>query len=292
MPPRNTLTTAWDFDAIGTGWRIETDTEVSEATRSRVAARIDEFDRSYSRFRDDSLASRLRDASGRFDFPSDAEPLFAVYDALFALTAGAVTPFVGDALERLGYDAAYTLMPHGAPEPAPSWAAARTGAATTISTAAPVVLDVGAAGKGYLVDLVLDVLADAGMHRAVVDASGDMRAVGVPDYRVAMEHPYDARRAIGVIEPGERALCASASNRRAWGEGLHHVLDGRTGLPVRTVVATWAIADSGLLADALATALFLVEPDTLAERFDFDYLRMFSDGTAQYSATFPGEVFR
>ena len=35
------------------------------------------------------------------------------------------------------------------------------------------------------------------------------------------------------------AIAASAANRRAWGDGLHHVLDAVTGEPVRGVVATW-----------------------------------------------------
>ena len=77
----------------------------------------------------------------------------------------------------------------------------------------------------------------------------------------------------------------------AWGDGLHHVLDGRTGLPVREVAATWVLASSALVADGLATALFLAEPAALAERYAFRYVRMFTDGTAEWSADLPGEVF-
>ncbi len=54
----------------------------------------------------------------------------------------------------------------------------------------------------------------------------------------------------------DAALCASATNRRAWGDGLHHVLDARTGVPVRSVVATWAVGADAMRADAIATALF------------------------------------
>ena len=52
------------------------------------------------------------------------------------------------------------------------------------------------------------------------------------------------------------ALAASAVNRRAWGDGLHHVIDALTGLPTASVVATWALAPDALHADGLATALF------------------------------------
>ena len=65
--------------------------------------------------------------------------------------------------------------------------------------------------------------------------------------RIGLEHPYDATRAIGVVELRDGAMCASAVNRRVWGEGLHHVLDARTGLPVRTWAATWAEFSFGKL---------------------------------------------
>ncbi len=54
--------------------------------------------------------------------------------------------------------------------------------------------------------------------------------------------PSIRRRAIGVVElDPEDALCGSATNRRAWGDGLHHVLDGRTGRPTNDIVATWVV---------------------------------------------------
>ncbi|MBV6760324.1 hypothetical protein KV605_28200 [Rhodococcus opacus] len=37
------------------------------------------------------------------------------------------------------------------------------------------------------------------------------------------------------------SLYASATTRRLWGAGLHHVLDGRTRRPVADVVATWVL---------------------------------------------------
>ncbi|AZZ51060.1 FAD:protein FMN transferase [Rathayibacter festucae] len=288
---RRVLESAWRFEAIGTTWQIDTDAPLDALVRERLRARIEAYDRTWSRFRDDSAASRLRTEPGEHVFPAEAVELFALYDELFALTGGGVTPFVGVALEQLGYDPAYSLVPRGPVAPAPSWAAARGGGGATLRTAAGVVLDVGAAGKGQLVDLVLDELASAGVERAVVDASGDLRARGVGAYRVGLEHPFDASRAIGVAEPGERALCASAGNRRAWGDGLHHVLDGRTGRPVDTVIATWVVADSTLVADGLATALFVCPPEVLAERFDFEFVRVLSAGGLHYSPRFPGEVF-
>ena len=160
-----------------------------------------------------------------------------------------------------------------------------------LTTLRPVVLDVGAAGKGYLVDLVGGLLHDAGVHEFVIDASGDIVNAGGPPIRVGLEHPLDPTVAIGVVALGDGSLCASASNRRAWGEGLHHILDATTGLPTGGVIATWAMASTGLVADGLATALFFAEPARLAEHFDFDFVRMFADGRVERSTHLDGELF-
>jgi len=281
----------WRFDAIGTPWQIDTDVPLPPATREAVRDRIEAFDRTYSRFRRDSLVTRVGTAPGEYTFPPDADRLFGLYAQLAALTDGAMSPFVGGSLEQLGYDASYSLRPHGDPRPAPAWGA-DSWCAPVLTVGAHVTVDVGAAGKGYLADLVAEVLVAEGVRCFTVDASGDLVHRGPAPLRVALEHPGDPTRAVGVVElAGGRALCASAVNRRAWGEGLHHVLDARTGRPTSDVVATWVVADEGIVADALATALFFVPAEHLAEHFDFAFVRMTTDGRLEHTADLPGEIF-
>lgn len=294
------------FEAIGTPWRIghggaETPVgslgaALSPDDLSAVLDRIEQFDRDWSRFRDDSLVSRIAREAGSWRLPADAAPLLALYEHLHALTDARLTPLVGASLERLGYDAAYRLTPSGAPLPAPSWADTialrHTVEGITLDTVAPVVLDVGAAGKGYLVDLVGDLLATRGVGDTVVDASGDVRVRGGRSIRVALENPADPTKAVGVVELHNAALCASAINRRAWGAGLHHIIDAVTGLPVdQGVIATWVVADTALLADGLATALFFAEPVRLADAFSFEWVRLTSDGRLDASPGLRGELF-
>ena len=213
--------------------------------------------------------------------PPDSIELFALYDQLYAATNGAVDPLVGKDLELLGYDADYSLTPH--PDSAeardrPRWPADVPREGRWIATSRAVVIDVGAAGKGYLVDQIAALLGRAGIMRAVVDGSGDLRVGGNQTVRVGLEHPTSPGQAIGVAEVGGamqgRALCASAVNRRRWGRGLHHVIDGRTGRPTEDVLATWVIADRAAVADGVATALFFADPDRLTDRFDFRYVRI------------------
>lgn len=200
-----------------------------------------------------------------------------------------MTPLVGASLERLGYDRAYSLRWGGA-TPAPAWEDAIAWDGRTLTTVRPVTIDVGAAGKGYLVDLIDGMLAEAGHRERVVDGSGDIRHTGAEPIRVGLEHPLDTRMAIGVANLRDAAICSSATNRRAWGDGLHHVIDPATGLPTRRVLATWAIAPTALEADGLSTALFFTEPADLAG-FDFTYARMTSDGRVTHSPDLDGEMF-
>lgn len=202
-----------------------------------------------------------------------------------------MSPLVGRALEDLGYDRAYSLRPTGRSTAVPAWDDAVAWNGTSLTTVRPVSLDVGAAGKGYLVDIVSRMLDEAGHVDYTVDGSGDIRHRGPAPIRVGLEHPRDPTKAIGIALLHDGAICSSATNRRTWGEGLHHVIDATTGLPTQGVIATWAIAPTALEADGLSTALFFTDPGRLAQEFTFSYVRMFSTGRVEFSPDLDGEMF-
>ena len=281
----------WAFEAIGAPWRIGTPDELPESTKNAISSRIEAFDAVYSRFRADSLVSRIAAQPGVWAFPPDAAPLFALYRTLYNATEGAMSPLVGGRLESLGYDRDYTLRPHDESVDVPPWDELMQWDGTNLVTTGRVLVDVGAAGKGYLVDLVAEVLRDAGVEEYLVDASGDILHRGDEPIRVGLEHPFDPTQAIGICELQNASICASAPNRRSWGDGIHHILDATTGEPTNTIAATWACAPSGLVADGLATALFFSPAVALAASYTFDYVRMFPDSRVEYSRTFPGELF-
>jgi FAD:protein FMN transferase len=285
------------FDAIGTSWQIDTPEPLPSSLRREIFDRIERFDAVYSRFRADSLVTRIAraEAGGRFAFPDDCVPLFDLYDRLHAVTDGAVDPLVGRDLELLGYDPGYSLRAglraialrcrqRG------SWHRMVRREGSVITTDRPQVIDVGGAGKGYLIDITAQILRDAGCYAFVIDASGDLLHAGQAPLVVGLEHPSNPALAIGIARLTGQSLCASATNRRAWGD-FHHVVDARSGACAREVVATWVVAESALAADGLATALFFAAPQRLAASFEFSCVRMFADGRAEMSSSFDGELF-
>lgn len=299
-----------EFPAIGTVWQIDTDRALTPSEWAAVDRRIADYDRTYSRFRDDSLVARLADRPGTVEFPTDVLPLIALYRRLYAATDGAVTPLVGGTLTDLGYDADYSFRPRPQPRRTPDWDDVMTWDGPVVTTSAPLVLDVGAAGKGHLVDLVGELLTSFGLGSWVVDGSGDLRhrsPAGDADdaLRVGLEHPFVPGQVIGVAPLSDDALAASAGNRRTWTvtpdgvdgppRRLHHIVDPRTGRPTDDVLATWVIAGTALVADGLATALFFTDPPRtheLAATLGADWVRVAADGSATWSPTFEGELFR
>ena len=280
----------WNFEAIGTSWEIETSRALDATVHAEVERVIDAFDGEWSRFREDSVVTALSREGGAVAVPRDAAAMLDAYAELSGATDGAVNPLVGDALARRGYDAGGSFVDRG-PKPAPAdWRERLRWDDERLTLDGPALIDVGALGKGRLVDLVMAVVMRAVPGDVVVDASGDLAVRGRPQ-RIGLEHPFDPRRAIGVWEVTDAALCASATNRRAWGDGLHHVLDARTGVPVQTIAATWVVAGSAMRADALATALFFDGGPRLAHDWGCEWVRMTTDGKVEWSPGCRAELF-
>ncbi len=132
-------------------------------------------------------------------------------------------------------------------------------------------IDLGGIARGFAVDQALTLLRRQGVANALVDAGGDVRALGRRGrqaWRVGIEHP---RRdgIVGVVElaTGEAAFTSGDAKRHFVhdGERFGHVLDPSTARPVRHTASVTVLAGSGELADAVSTALLVAGPDRWRE---------------------------
>ncbi|GAC68254.1 FAD:protein FMN transferase [Gordonia soli] len=256
---------SWTTEALGTHWEITSSTGLDPSATAAIRAELDRIDITWSRFRSDSVVAEIARRAGHHPIPVTDQPLIDWYRTLYEVTGGAVTPTIGQTLVDAGYDAAYSLTSATTVRAAPGWDSVIAGHTGALDIVEPVLLDVGAAGKGFAVDRIATLLAD---HSGdlIVDGSGDMWISDrVEPVRVALEHPVDPTSAIGVVALPGGAICASAGNRRAWAD-WHHIVDARSASPAREVLATWAIAPSAMIADGIATALFFVDAPTLRTR--------------------------
>lgn len=284
-----------EFDAIGTHWCIDLpatlDAQRVEFVMGRIHDRIEAFDTAYSRFRADSTVTAMSKSAGRYELPPDAVPMLALYRKLYDLTDGAVTPLIGRALSDAGYDAEYSLQTKPMTSPKP-WDDVMRVDGSVVELIEPVLLDFGAAGKGYLIDIVSDCIEGEGIGSYCVDAGGDMRqrSEGGEVLRVGLESPVDALQVVGVVSLTNMSICGSAGNRRAWGS-FTHILDPQSLTSPKHILAVWVVAASTMIADGLTTALMFVKPEVLQSEFDFAYAIIHEDFSVTKSENFPGEFF-
>lgn len=281
-----------EFEAIGTVWKIEFfqlgPFDFERNLKQKIFARIEEFDRIYSRFRQDSSVKKMAQQKGRYEFPPEAQALFAVYRTLYDLTDGLFTPLIGQVMHDAGYDTVYSLKP-GEPHSPPTWNGVMEWQAPMLMIKQPARLDFGAAGKGYLADLVAEVIEAQGISDFCINAGGDIVARGA-NIKIALEDPRDSKKAIGTVQLQNKSICGSAGNRRVWDQ-FHHIINPKTLTSPKTILATWVIADSGLLSDALATCLFFTSAQKLQTVYPFEYVMLFEDGHVECSPIDSLELF-
>jgi thiamine biosynthesis lipoprotein len=95
-------------------------------------------------------------------------------------------------------------------------------------------LDLGGIAKGWTVDIAAEAAAACGLEWALVNAGGDLRIVGTTPaggLDIAIEDPEASDAEAGRVVLDTGALATSSVTRRAWGDGLHHLIDPFTGMP-------------------------------------------------------------
>lgn len=281
---------SYSFTALGTRWRLGLRGESATEAFAALEAMAHAFDITYSRFIPDSLVSQLAKTPGRHTVPRDLVAMLRLYEELYHATGGAVNPAIGFALEDTGYDSAYTLEAKTAVRSVPPLPSVLTiHGDTDIELHEPVLLDLGALGKGYLVDVLFREAKSLGFADVLIDGSGDIRYDASEPIVCGLEDPREAGKVIGTLSLQSGALCASATNRRRW-EGYSHYLDPHTKTSPTYVVATWVVAETAALADGLSTALFFVPPEDLAQ-FSFAYCIMNHEGRIKKSTDFAADFF-
>ena len=139
------------------------------------------------------------------------------------------------------------------------------------STNPAVQLDFGAFGKGYGVDLAVRHLRDLGVKNAIVNAGGDLRAIGSRaghPWRVAIRRPSGGGVFATIDVQGDESVFTSGDYQRNFvfeGRTYHHIIDPGTGRPARGTRAVTVVHKDAVTADAAATALFIAGPEAWEE---------------------------
>jgi len=121
-------------------------------------------------------------------------------------------------------------------------------------------LNFGAIAKGYAVDKAIDVLKKQGIKEALVNAGGEISVIG-KDWIVGVQHPREINSIIIKIKLDGFTVATSGDYEQYFevdGKRYHHILDPKAGYPSKGLQSVTIIHKSNILADALATAVFVM----------------------------------
>ncbi len=129
-------------------------------------------------------------------------------------------------------------------------------------------IDLGGIAKGHAVDAAADTLRANGVTDALVNISGNMRAIGTPagsdHWRIGVRDPRDRMPYFARLDlrAGEGISTSAkyeqfvAKDGRTYG----HIMDPRVGHPVEGLIAVTVVAPTAMIADGWSTSLFVLGP--------------------------------
>jgi thiamine biosynthesis lipoprotein len=130
----------------------------------------------------------------------------------------------------------------------------------------PLILDLGAVAKGLAIDLAARELRS--FPSFAINAGGDLYLGGLnPEgspWSIGIRHPRENDALIDTVVVSNRAVCTSGDYERPGidQDGDYHIIDPRTGGSADAVASVTVVAQTAMLADALATAAFVLGPES------------------------------
>lgn len=265
-----------NFPAMGTVCEVQyaagTEAQATSFERS-VVQWVQGFEAKYSRFRPDSLVSRINAAAGREWVAVDAEmeQMLKLCDTLNFMTQGVLDPTALPLIKLWNWKAENPRVPSpeeiAAAKRLVGWAKVQRSPGKIFLPEAGMALDFGGFGKEYAVDFAAQIALDHGVTSALVDFGHDLRSLGVPPGRpawhVGLEDPTQPGKTAGSVGlQGSRGIASSGDYIRCFkieGRRYGHIIDPRTGWPVSNgCTQATVIASTCLQAGALSTTAFVL----------------------------------
>jgi len=138
-------------------------------------------------------------------------------------------------------------------------------AASTVALEPGTRLGLGGIAQGFGADRAMAILMQHGVEHAIVNVSGDIKALGKrfdAPWEIAIVHPRERERVIAVLPISNSCVVTSGDYERFFeldGRRYHHILDPRTGRPSEGCMSATVVAPDAALADALATGLCVLD---------------------------------
>ncbi len=129
-----------------------------------------------------------------------------------------------------------------------------------------VTIDLGGIAKGYALEKAANELTQRGVTSALIDAGGDIYALGTyrdRPWQIGIRHPRK-EGFLGVLSLSDYAVVTSGDYERYFeknGTRYHHIINPKTGYPTKEMMSVTVICKDPVAADAWSTALFAMKPE-------------------------------
>lgn len=244
----------------------------ADAFEDAVADWVHGFEAKYSRFRPDSLISRINAAAGGEWMAVDAEMevLLKLCDTLHFTTQGLMDPTALPLIRLWNHEPQPARLPSASEIAAArglvGWKKVQRAPGKVRLPDPGMALDFGGFGKEYAVDFVAQLAARHGIADALIDFGHDLRALGTPPGRpawvIGLEDPQNPGTAAGRIAVSGGGVASSGDYVRCFefeGKRYGHIIDPRTGWPVANgCCQVTVIAGSCLQAGVLSTTALVL----------------------------------
>ena len=126
-------------------------------------------------------------------------------------------------------------------------------------------IDLGGIGKGYAVDKAISVLKQNGISSALINFAGNIYTFGTPpgkdSWVIGLQHPRESEGLLGTFDIKDKAVSTSGDYEKFFiieGKRYSHIIDPRTGNPVKGIVSATIVTGNAARADALSTGVFVL----------------------------------
>lgn len=133
-------------------------------------------------------------------------------------------------------------------------------------------IDTGSFLKGYAVARAKQVMVDMGIKSAFISSVSSIETINTKPgnklWKIGIENPENSQKVLGIIELNNQAMGVSGDYQtyiEINGKKYHHILDKRTGYPVRDKKMVVVVSDSAFLSDMYSTAFFTMPIDEIIQ---------------------------
>lgn len=261
------------------GQTLGSNPENEGQTLATVRDTIASLEAEFSIYKTNSIPYRLANGES-VPLPEASRKLFAIVDKMVQTSGGAYDPTVGPLMRLWGFRGGDRLPSFPDSDrlheglSLVGWnrvVEVRDDGARLLAEGAR--LDFGGVAKGFAVDEACErILAQNERETSfLVNLGGNMRAYGTPrpgakGWTIAVRDPFQpyGKGTVGSLSltDGQAVATSGCYEQFVEIDGVHHthILDPRTGMPVRGMAQVTVVAPSAALADALSTACFVLGP--------------------------------